>query len=320
MQTWPAFRYLPAALISAVFSGSTSSNTTTGAWPPSSMVARFMPSAASLARCLPTGTEPVKEILRTASLRIRCSEIVRRHAEHEIEDALGQSRLLEAAHHLDAAARRFLGRLQDQRTTGAERARDLARRRQRRKVPRRECGAHADRLLQHELAHAAHASRNDAAIGAAAFFAHPLDHVGGRVHFHAQLGDDLALLQGHDARDLFLALAHEIGGLAHDARALVGRHRAPHREALDRRVERMIEIGDGGVRQLGQRLFVGGIDHRLELAPAVLHPGAVDIESEFGVHGPSIRGVVVIVGRSIGRARPRVHALRHRRAGGKVRP
>ncbi len=38
------------------------------------MVARFMPSAASLARCLPTGTEPVNEILRTASLRSRCSD------------------------------------------------------------------------------------------------------------------------------------------------------------------------------------------------------------------------------------------------------
>ena len=43
---------------------STSSPTITGAWPPSSMVVRFMPSAASLIRCLPTGIEPVNEILR----------------------------------------------------------------------------------------------------------------------------------------------------------------------------------------------------------------------------------------------------------------
>ena len=64
MQTWPALRYLPAAAISAVFTGSASSNTITGEWPPSSMVARFMPSAASFARCLPTGIEPVNEILR----------------------------------------------------------------------------------------------------------------------------------------------------------------------------------------------------------------------------------------------------------------
>src|SRR5436190_23906030 len=39
------------------------------------MVARFMPLAASAARCLPTGTDPVNEIFRTASEAIRCSEI-----------------------------------------------------------------------------------------------------------------------------------------------------------------------------------------------------------------------------------------------------
>ncbi len=75
MQTWPALRYLPAAAASAVFSGSTSSNTITGEWPPSSMVTRFIVSAASLTRCLPTGIEPVKEILRISGLAIRCSEI-----------------------------------------------------------------------------------------------------------------------------------------------------------------------------------------------------------------------------------------------------
>ena len=74
MQTWPALRYLNAAMVSAAFSGSASANTTTGEWPPSSMVVRFMPLAASCARCLPTGIEPVKEILRTASLASRCSE------------------------------------------------------------------------------------------------------------------------------------------------------------------------------------------------------------------------------------------------------
>ena len=74
MQTWPALRYLNAAMVSAAFSGSASSNTTTGEWPPSSMVVRFMPFAASWARCLPTGIEPVKEIFFTASLASRCSE------------------------------------------------------------------------------------------------------------------------------------------------------------------------------------------------------------------------------------------------------
>ena len=74
MQTWPALRYLNAAIVSAAFSGSASANTTTGECPPSSMVVRFMPLAASAARCLPTGIEPVNEIFFTASLASRCSE------------------------------------------------------------------------------------------------------------------------------------------------------------------------------------------------------------------------------------------------------
>ncbi len=54
---------------------SASSNTSTGAWPPSSMVARFMWLAASALRCLPTGTEPVNETLRMIGFGIRYSEI-----------------------------------------------------------------------------------------------------------------------------------------------------------------------------------------------------------------------------------------------------
>ena len=74
MHTWPALRNLNAAVIFAAVSASASSNTSTGAWPPSSMVVRFMYCAASAARCLPTGTEPVNEILRTSGEGIRCSE------------------------------------------------------------------------------------------------------------------------------------------------------------------------------------------------------------------------------------------------------
>src|SRR3954451_18917215 len=74
MQTWPALRYLNAAMVSAVFSGSASPNTTTGEWPPSSMVVRFMPLADSAARCLPTGIEPVNDTLRTMSDGMRYSD------------------------------------------------------------------------------------------------------------------------------------------------------------------------------------------------------------------------------------------------------
>src|SRR3546814_4739179 len=54
-----------------------------GAWPPSSMVMRFMCWPASMARCLPTGVEPVKVILRITGCGIRYSEI--RSEEHTSE-------------------------------------------------------------------------------------------------------------------------------------------------------------------------------------------------------------------------------------------
>ena len=79
----------------------------------------------------------------------------RRHAEHEIEHARGQPGIGEAAHHLDAGAGRLLRRLENERAAGGERAADLARRRQRREIPRREGGDDADRLLHHDLANLA---------------------------------------------------------------------------------------------------------------------------------------------------------------------
>ena len=47
----------------------------TGAWPPSSIVMRFMCWPASAASCLPTGVEPVKVTLRITGCGIRYSEI-----------------------------------------------------------------------------------------------------------------------------------------------------------------------------------------------------------------------------------------------------
>jgi hypothetical protein len=94
---------LNAEIVSAVFSGSASPNTTTGEWPPSSMVARFMPFAASWARCLPTGTEPVNEILAHDRRGDQMLGDGRRHAEHEVDHASRHARVLEALHQVDAS-------------------------------------------------------------------------------------------------------------------------------------------------------------------------------------------------------------------------
>ncbi|KAG1525551.1 hypothetical protein G6F51_014361 [Rhizopus arrhizus] len=71
MQTWPALRNLapPEALTAS--STSASSATMTGAWPPSSIVTRFICRPASAASSLPTGVEPVNVTLRITGWGIR---------------------------------------------------------------------------------------------------------------------------------------------------------------------------------------------------------------------------------------------------------
>ena len=71
MQTCPQLRNLAVAAACAAAAGSASSNTMTGAWPPSSIDTFFTPSAQRCSSCLPTGTEPVKDTLRTMGEPIR---------------------------------------------------------------------------------------------------------------------------------------------------------------------------------------------------------------------------------------------------------
>ena len=59
MQSWPALKYPALAMPAAAAAMSASSNTTTGAFPPSSRWTRLSPSAAARATSMPARTEPV---------------------------------------------------------------------------------------------------------------------------------------------------------------------------------------------------------------------------------------------------------------------
>ena len=269
-----------------------------------------MPLAASPARCLPTGNRAGEGNLLDDLGRDQVLRHIGRHAEHQIEHARRQAGVGEAFHQLDAAARGFLRGLDDERAAGGERAGDLADRRQRRKIPRREGGDHADRLLQHELAHAFLAAGNDAAVSAAAFLGVPVDDVGGGHHLGAQLDINLALLLRLHLGDVVVALAHQIGGLAHDLGAVIGRGRLPDREALLRGFERGVEIGARGMRQMSQHLAGRRIDHVLALAAFAVEPFAVDVKREFGIHG-NLTTHRKTVGGGLALSRQRDHPARH---------
>jgi hypothetical protein len=75
VQAWPALRSLAPVSRRLATSTSASSNTMVGAWPPSSMVTRFICALASAAKCLPITVEPVKETLLMTGCGIGYSEI-----------------------------------------------------------------------------------------------------------------------------------------------------------------------------------------------------------------------------------------------------
>ncbi len=80
------------------------------------------------------------------------------------------------------------------------------------------------------------------------------------------------------------ALAQQIGGLAHDLGAVIGRSVLPDLEAFLRGAERGVEIGDTGVRQLRQHLAGRRIDDVFALAAGAIEPLAVDVQFEIGIH------------------------------------
>src|SRR6266851_1255681 len=215
MQTWPALRYLPAAAISADFSGSASAKTMT------------------------------------------CSEIRAGTPNTRLSTPLGRPASWKA------------------RTSSTQ-------------VP----GVSSESLMMIEqpapsappILRAGDAAGDDAAIGALPLLGIPLDDVGGDGDLDLGLGERLALLERKDAGDGVGALTEEVGGLAHDARALVGRRRAPDLEALLRRGEGAVEIGRARMRQRGQRLLGRRIDHRLAVAAAARKPLAIDVQSQIRIH------------------------------------
>src|SRR6516225_4125607 len=206
-------------MVSAAFSGSASANTTTGEWPPSSMVVRFMPLAASAARCLPTGIEPVNEILRTASFARRCSDTSAGTPNTRLRTPAGKP----ASTKQRTISTQAPGVSSDALRMSAQPAASAP--------PILRAGVSTGKfhgvnaatmptLAQHQLPRALHSARHDAAIAAAALLGVPVDDVGGGHHLGTGLDVDLALLLHHDFRDRIVALTHEIGGLAHDPGAV----------------------------------------------------------------------------------------------------
>jgi hypothetical protein len=255
----------------------------------------------------------VKEILRITGEAIKWVEISR-HAKHHAQHPFGQPSLVKGAGDGEGGSGRLLGGLGDAGAAGGEGSGDLACRSERRKIPGRECRHRSDRLLEHELALARSARRDDPAIGALALLGEPLEGVGREIHLGQRFGKNLSLLEGQDGGDLLGALADQIGGALEDARALDRRHALPALEGRSGSRERIVEIVVRGVRQPGEFDTGRGIVDlaRLPASAGAALPGDGQIEIWIGtcVHASSPLGIRLVIG-----SRPPAPALADRLQG-----
>ncbi len=273
-QTCPALRDFATAETSPARSGSTSPHTMTGAWPPSSMIDGFICWAARLARCLPTGTEPVKVTRRTVGCGIRWAEMSAGFPNTRFSTPARKPGIVERTDQLDRTRRRLFRRLEDDRAAGRQGARHFACRGAHREVPGREAGDDADRLAQHAVAHA-RLARDNPAIKTPPFVRVPLDDLTASQDFYLCLRQRLSLLERDGFRDRVHPLPQEPDSGEDDLRALRGRRAAPQLEALGRGIERGVEVGRRRVRDDADLSFVRRIDHGLTIGAL---PGAADIK------------------------------------------
>ncbi len=101
---------------------------------------------------------------------------------------------------------------------------------------------------------------------------------------HTRFGEGLALLQGHGARDAFVALPQDVRCLAHDLRPLEGRRVTPFRKAAQSRRHGIVEVSFVGDGAPADRLLIRWIKH-WRLAAAAGAPLSVDEELCVRVHG-----------------------------------
>ena len=123
--------------------------------------------------------------------------------------------------------RRLRGGADDEGAAGGQRGRGFARDHGVGEVPRRNRGAHADGLLEHQNTFVWRGAGDGVAIHALGFFGIPFD-VGRAVgNFAARLGQRLALLQREQGGEFLPRFHHQIKPTAQDLAALFGRERTP---------------------------------------------------------------------------------------------
>ena len=166
------------------------------------------------------------ELAHQRVARHLAADLAGRAGQHR-QQALGHAGALGQFGERQRRERRLRRRLDDHRATGRQRRAGLAREHRGREVPRRDRRGGADRLLDRQDAPVAQRRRNGVAIDAARFVGEPLDERCGVGDLALGFGQRLALLGGHDQRQVVGVGQHQVVELAQDGGAFLGRHVAP---------------------------------------------------------------------------------------------
>ena len=206
--------------------------------------------------------------------RRRADEAQRRHvgmleqrvdrhlvAVHDVEDAVGDPRLLQQLGREERGRRILLGRLQHEGVAARDRRRPHPHRNHRREVERRDARDHA-----HRLADRVHVDPRRDLLRELAFEqgrdpAGELDHLEAAGHLAQGIGENLAVLGDEELGDRFLVLMHELTDPEQHVRAAGERDRPPRTERLLRSLHREVDLFSG--REIdGAALPAGGrVEH-----------------------------------------------------------
>ena len=180
--------------------------------------------------------------------------------------------------------RRRFGGFDHHRAAGGQRRPGLAGDHRGREVPRGDRRADSDRLLGDENPLVGLVRRNQVTIGALAFLSEPLDERCRIGDLAARLGQWLALLDRHQAREILLVGQHQIVPAAQQPRAITGGARAPRRQRALGCSDRLARLVGSEVRHRGDRSSVrriGDVEARVvgRRQPAAIHIAFVPQQS-----------------------------------------
>ncbi len=197
----------------------------------------------------------------------------------DIDDTGGKTGLLHQPDEFQRGRRSELGRLDDHGVAGSQSGRKFPGGQHQRRIPRRDCHHHAERLVARKVEITFLVKRDDRALDLVrqpAEIVVPLRNV---IELARHLGDQLAVVAHFDLGKMLCVLRHQITEFPQQRAALRRRHLWPGAigECSVRRTHRMIRIGRVAARNQRPRLAGKGVEALEPFARRGSNPFAADI-------------------------------------------